>query len=91
MVLNHLISVAEGKKKNVNPSSVTAGLGLLKKVLPDLSAVHTTDAKEKTHEQWLEELYEKSDLKEHLETGGFKGRDNKEPGKIRKPRLKDKN
>jgi hypothetical protein len=36
-ILSALIQHAEGKRK-MSPSQVSAGLGLLKKVLPDLSA-----------------------------------------------------
>jgi len=42
-VLNALIEHAEGKRK-MSPSQVTAGLGLLKKVFPDLASVALTDA-----------------------------------------------
>ena len=37
-VLNALIEHAEGRR-DMSPSQVTAGLGLLKKALPDLSTV----------------------------------------------------
>lgn len=37
-ILNRLISCGEGKTK-LEQSEITVGLGLLKKVLPDLSAV----------------------------------------------------
>jgi hypothetical protein len=37
-VLNALIEHAEGRRE-MSPSQVTAGLGLLKKALPDLSTV----------------------------------------------------
>jgi hypothetical protein len=41
-VLNALIEHAEGKR-DMAPSQVTAGLGLLKKVFPDLSSMALTD------------------------------------------------
>ncbi len=37
-ILNALIEHAEGKRE-MSPSQVTAGLGLLKKALPDLNSV----------------------------------------------------
>jgi hypothetical protein len=40
-VLNALIEHAEGKRE-MSPSQVTAGLGLLKKCLPDLQNVQIT-------------------------------------------------
>ena len=42
-ILNALIEHTEGKRE-MSPSQVTAGLGLLKKALPDLQAVeHSSD------------------------------------------------
>lgn len=38
-VLNRLIKHAEGDAPNMKTSEVTAALGLLKKILPDLAAV----------------------------------------------------
>jgi len=38
LVLTNLIEHAEGKR-DMKPSAVTAGLGLLKKILPDLATV----------------------------------------------------
>lgn len=40
-ILNVLIEHAEGKRE-LSPSSVSAGLGLLKKALPDLNSVELT-------------------------------------------------
>jgi hypothetical protein len=37
-ILNALIEHAEGRRE-MNPSQVTAGLGLLKKAMPDLQAI----------------------------------------------------
>lgn len=42
-IVNSLVSHALGKK-DLNPSQVTAGLGLLKKILPDLQATQLTGA-----------------------------------------------
>ncbi len=47
-IVNHLIEHVLGKKE-MKSSQVTAGLGLIKKILPDLSATDlTTDGKEIT-------------------------------------------
>lgn len=41
-ILNALIEHVEGKRE-MSPSQVTAGLGLLKKVFPDMSSMALTD------------------------------------------------
>lgn len=54
-ILNALIEHAEGRRE-MTPTQVTAGLGLLKKAMPDLSAV-TMDANvSMSHEEALGEL-----------------------------------
>jgi len=42
-ILNALVEHAEGRRE-MSPTQVTAGLGLLKKCLPDLSSVALTGA-----------------------------------------------
>jgi hypothetical protein len=54
-ILNALIEHATGKRE-MAATQVTAGLGLLKKVMPDLSAVEMKADVSLTHEQWLETL-----------------------------------
>ncbi len=54
-ILNALIEHAEGKR-DMAASQVSAGLGLLKKVLPDLSSVEMSANVNMTHEQWLDSL-----------------------------------
>lgn len=56
-ILNALIEHAEGVRE-MSASQVQAGLGLMRKVLPDLSASHNTHDGEVTlkHESWLERL-----------------------------------
>ena len=44
-ILNALVEHVEGKR-NMSASQVNAGLGLLKKVLPDLAPLVITDGKE---------------------------------------------
>ncbi len=54
-ILNALIEHTEGKRE-MSPSQVTAGLGLLKKALPDLQAVeHSSDPDKpmRTTFEWL--------------------------------------
>lgn len=55
MLINRLTDHVLGKV-DMAPSQVTAGLGLLKKVIPDLAAVDHSGqvgSRELTHEQWL--------------------------------------
>lgn len=54
-ILNALIEHAEGRRE-MSASQVTAGLGLLKKVLPDLQSVELSGAVTMNHEQALAEL-----------------------------------
>ena len=44
-ILRVLIEHAEGRRE-MNPTAVTAGLGLLKKCLPDLSSIELTGDKD---------------------------------------------
>ena len=48
-ILNALIEHAEGKRE-MSASQVSAGLGLLKKVMPDLSATTITNPVDDKHE-----------------------------------------
>lgn len=54
-ILNALIEHAEGKRE-MGATQVSAGLGLLKKVLPDLTSVEMSANVNMTHEQWLDSL-----------------------------------
>lgn len=54
-ILTALIEHAEGNRE-MSASQVTAGLGLLKKALPDLSAVELSGQLNVTHEDALAEL-----------------------------------
>ena len=46
----------------LSASQVSAALGLIKKTCPDLAAIHNThDGKEKTLEDWLDELDEETE------------------------------
>jgi hypothetical protein len=54
-ILNALIEHAEGVRE-MSSSQVTAGLGLLKKVMPDLQAVELSGAVTINHEEALDEL-----------------------------------
>lgn len=55
-ILNRLNGFVLNQTK-MAPHQVTAALGLLKKVLPDLSATHGTEGKkEKTFEEWVDEI-----------------------------------
>lgn len=59
-ILNSLIEHAEGRR-DMTPSQVTAGLGLLKKVMPDLSAVDlAATVQNLTQEDALDALDDKS-------------------------------
>lgn len=53
MILNRLHGCVEGKNK-MEPHQVAAALGLLKKRIPDLKAIHTTMASDQTFEEWLD-------------------------------------
>jgi hypothetical protein len=59
-ILNALIEHAEGRR-DMSPSQVTAGLGLLKKSLPDLTSVEHSGGIALTHEDALNELDEPDD------------------------------
>jgi len=54
-ILNALIEHAEGSR-DMGATQVSAALGLLKKVLPDLSSVEMAANVNMTHEQWLDSL-----------------------------------
>jgi hypothetical protein len=54
-ILNALIEHAEGKRE-MSPTQVTAGLGLLRKALPDLTAVEHSGEVTTRHEDALEQL-----------------------------------
>lgn len=54
-ILRALIEHAEGKR-DMSTSQVTAGLGLLKKALPDLTAVELSGKVTVSHEEALEQL-----------------------------------
>lgn len=54
-ILNALIEHGEGKRE-MSSSQVSAALGLLKKVLPDLSAVELSGNVTLSHEDALREL-----------------------------------
>lgn len=54
-ILRALIEHAEGKR-DMSTSQVTAGLGLLKKALPDLTAVELSGKVAVSHEEALEQL-----------------------------------
>lgn len=54
-ILNALIEHAEGKRK-MSASQVTAGLGLLKKIMPDLQAMQLDARVAVSHEDQLSEL-----------------------------------
>lgn len=56
-ILNALIEHAEGKRE-MSATQVTAGLGLLRKALPDLSAVEHSGDVTLRHEDALDELDE---------------------------------
>lgn len=47
-------------KVDLTQSQVRSIEVLLKKTLPDLSAIHSTEDKEKTYEDWLDALPERS-------------------------------
>lgn len=49
-ILNALVEHVEGRR-NMSPSQVTAGLGLLKKVMPDLSATDITASINRTSDE----------------------------------------
>ena len=50
---------------DMSSSQVSAALGLIKKRLPDLAAVHNTGGdKEQTLEEWLDELPEATETKD---------------------------
>jgi hypothetical protein len=54
-ILKNLIEHAEGTKE-LSASAVTAGLGLLRKVMPDLSATELSGSVNISHEDALDEL-----------------------------------
>jgi len=54
-ILKALIEHAEGSRE-MSPTQVSAGLGLLKKVMPDLSAVQMDATVRESHEEALGEL-----------------------------------
>lgn len=55
-ILNRVERIALGQLTKFNPASLKAAEILLKKTLPDLSATHDTTGKEKTFEEWLDEI-----------------------------------
>lgn len=55
-ILNFLHNHIDGKLTGVDPSRVTAALGLLKKVKPDLSATTLSGEVKISHESQLEQL-----------------------------------
>lgn len=55
-ILNRLENHVLSKKSTMAPHQVSAAVALLKKTIPDLSAVHATDGKDKSHEDWLSDL-----------------------------------
>lgn len=55
-LINFLHNHIDGKLENVDSSRVTAALGLLKKTVPDLSAIEHTGNVTLTHEQQLANL-----------------------------------
>lgn len=55
-IINFLQNHIDGKLKEVESSRVTAALGLLKKIVPDLSATEHTGTLTLTHEQQLDKL-----------------------------------
>lgn len=60
-ILNRLENFVldEDDEVEMSPHKVSAALGLLKKTMPDLSAVHQTDAnKEESHEEWVKRFNE---------------------------------
>lgn len=54
-ILNALIEHAEGKRE-MSSTQVTAGLGLLKKVMPDLASMELSGNVTLSHEDALSEL-----------------------------------
>jgi len=54
-ILNALIEHASGERE-MSSTQVSAGLGLLKKVMPDLSSVELSGEVTLSHEQALEQL-----------------------------------
>jgi len=54
-ILNALIEHAEGRR-DMSASQVSAGLGLLKKVMPDLSQMQMDASVTTSHEEALDEL-----------------------------------
>ena len=54
-ILNALIEHAEGQRE-MSPTQVSAGLGLLKKIMPDLSSVQMDATVRESHEEALGEL-----------------------------------
>lgn len=54
-ILNALIEHASGERE-MSPSQVTAGLGLLRKVMPDLAATELSGSVALSHEDALSEL-----------------------------------
>ena len=45
----------------MSSAQVSAALGLIKKTLPDLAAVHSTQGEEKSFEDWLDELEDEAE------------------------------
>lgn len=62
-ILNRLNSFVLDEEGEIEmaPHKVSAALGLLKKVIPDLSSTHNTDGKEKSHAEWIDELNREGD------------------------------
>lgn len=56
---NHVLG-----KNEMGSTQVTAALGLLKKSLPDMSAIHSTEGGEKTFEEWVDELKDSTEAED---------------------------
>ena len=65
-ILNRLNSFVLDEEGDVEmaPHKVSAALGLLKKVIPDLSSTHNTDGEKKSHADWVKELNREGDEEE---------------------------
>ncbi len=66
-ILNRLENHVLAKKANMAPHQVSAALGLLKKVMPDLASTHVTPGNTKSHEEWLDELEQRTDAEDQVE------------------------
>lgn len=57
-ILNRLTKHAldEDGETQMSPTQIQAAQIVLKKLVPDLSAVHQTDAKEESHEEWVKKF-----------------------------------